>query len=606
MIPNIDVSALYSSRKSDEVKLVLESGKFTWMTSDMIQKRRSEGKEITDSLKEIAEIVNNIEFKNLKGEKLGNLLMNLIWLNKKIIKYNQKLNDDTTEKVLSFFSNKFSLKSASISNKIREADNEWNESDPKKICSILRKYQNNPILLKETPKLASSLAKSILQLEKPNEALSLALPLLEYFPDSAKLNLVPHLAPEIRIEFLLKANIDFITKYYANRSFQEDIALSLESLSHKTLFLQQGKLLVQLLQHDRTEKFEKEVHKKPLVGKLLIKYLNTLDVQDRTTTLAYLSPSIRDFYKKQKQEESFKENLIRIQEFVETNKSKMAAGDVGRYSKHRENILKFDANKYSIPYDIEYHQASGDVFVNLGFLDRGGFKIVSKKIILDSNKQLAAGKEKSGRNMANPYSKKEIAILKRMKGKPNVLQIHSAYQYTSTFKGNIQMIITEFCDLGKLTDHIDTLTTKQKLQIAHGIINGVLQTHNEGIIHRDIKPDNIFLKTVVLANGEIEIQAIVGDFGLSCWIDDFEEKTYTAGTIGYVAPEIVNGKSGASFSSDAWSVGKTLAQLFPSRKKPKLIENMIQDLMDPDPSMRMELADALLLLEEEIVPPLNR
>ncbi len=74
------------------------------------------------------------------------------------------------------------------------------------------------------------------------------------------------------------------------------------------------------------------------------------------------------------------------------------------------------------------------------------------------------------------------------------------------------------------------------MQIAYETAYGLKACHTEGIIHRDIKEDNLFIG----ADGKIKI----GDFGVAN-IDSggLSKKTEGVGTPHYMAPEIKNNKA---------------------------------------------------------------
>lgn len=72
--------------------------------------------------------------------------------------------------------------------------------------------------------------------------------------------------------------------------------------------------------------------------------------------------------------------------------------------------------------------------------------------------------------------------------------------------------------------------------------------HSNRIIHRDLKLGNLFL------NDKLEIK--VGDFGLAAKLSFEGEKRKTiCGTPNYIAPEILEGKTGHSYEVDIWSLG---------------------------------------------------
>uniref|UniRef100_A0A4W5PXB1 non-specific serine/threonine protein kinase n=2 Tax=Hucho hucho TaxID=62062 RepID=A0A4W5PXB1_9TELE len=113
-----------------------------------------------------------------------------------------------------------------------------------------------------------------------------------------------------------------------------------------------------------------------------------------------------------------------------------------------------------------------------------------------------------------------------------------------------------------------SVDTKQTLSILHKILEGVEYIHSRGIMHRDLKPRNIFLHG-------LDCHVRIGDFGLACRdiIMDDEAKpnstsqntgsshTTGVGTFVYAAPEQLEGSHYDS-KSDMYSIGVVALELF--------------------------------------------
>ena len=80
------------------------------------------------------------------------------------------------------------------------------------------------------------------------------------------------------------------------------------------------------------------------------------------------------------------------------------------------------------------------------------------------------------------------------------------------------------------------------------LIKALKYLHSHRVIHRDLKLGNLFL------TDKMELK--VGDFGLATKLDfEGEKKRTVCGTPNYIAPEILDGKSGHSYEVDIWSLG---------------------------------------------------
>ncbi len=114
------------------------------------------------------------------------------------------------------------------------------------------------------------------------------------------------------------------------------------------------------------------------------------------------------------------------------------------------------------------------------------------------------------------------------------------------------------------------LSAEEAAEIGRQVCEGVDHAHGKGVIHRDLKPKNLFLEGVTAADVAKpldlkRIQVKVMDFGLGVRVRDSVVSrsgisAETSGTLAYMSPEQVNGEK-PSPSMDIYSVGATLYEL---------------------------------------------
>ena len=88
--------------------------------------------------------------------------------------------------------------------------------------------------------------------------------------------------------------------------------------------------------------------------------------------------------------------------------------------------------------------------------------------------------------------------------------------------------------------------------------------HKQGVIHRDLKPEKIMLQQA----GDEEFAKLI-DFGIATVLDpplrSTMESTRVAGTIGYMAPEQLEGKPTAA--SDVYALGVISCEMVTGRRQ---------------------------------------
>lgn len=149
---------------------------------------------------------------------------------------------------------------------------------------------------------------------------------------------------------------------------------------------------------------------------------------------------------------------------------------------------------------------------------------------------------------------------------PHILTVHDIGE----FEGQ-QYLVTEFVDGGTLK-HWIRQETRSWEDIAHlltGVADGLATAHQAGILHRDIKPDNILVTSTGYAK--------LADFGLAK-LEDAPQRSATrtviydetrrgmiVGTIAYMSPEQASG-SVLDARSDMFSFGVVLYEMLAGRR----------------------------------------
>ncbi|MBQ4364546.1 MAG: serine/threonine protein kinase, partial [Oscillospiraceae bacterium] len=148
---------------------------------------------------------------------------------------------------------------------------------------------------------------------------------------------------------------------------------------------------------------------------------------------------------------------------------------------------------------------------------------------------------------------KAIAVLSH----PNIVKI-----YDVGFTDEIQFIVMEYIDgitLKELLEQQGVLRWKDALKFVVQILKALQHAHDKGIVHRDIKPQNIML----FPDGNIKVM----DFGIARFsrIDGKTLSDKTIGSVHYISPEQAKGEM-TDERSDIYSVGVMLYEMLTGRK----------------------------------------
>lgn len=135
---------------------------------------------------------------------------------------------------------------------------------------------------------------------------------------------------------------------------------------------------------------------------------------------------------------------------------------------------------------------------------------------------------------------REAKMMKNLEHK-NIVKLMGAY----VVKEEIIMIM-EYCEGGELSQLVEDnegITEMEARRIVKQIINAIEVCHLKGIIHRDLKLEN-----VMFADAQKTILKVV-DFGISGRCKGNSAEKNNAGTLLYMAPEVLKGH--ATFASPA-------------------------------------------------------
>ncbi len=121
--------------------------------------------------------------------------------------------------------------------------------------------------------------------------------------------------------------------------------------------------------------------------------------------------------------------------------------------------------------------------------------------------------------------------------------------------------VMDFCAGGSLAEHMPFTEADLRNHLRE-IARGLRYLHDAGIVHRDIKPNNLFFRDQACTN------LVIGDFGVSSMLEapGRVRRTGTAAffTLDYAAPELIDGKE-VGPKTDYYALGITLLHLLAGR-----------------------------------------
>lgn len=163
--------------------------------------------------------------------------------------------------------------------------------------------------------------------------------------------------------------------------------------------------------------------------------------------------------------------------------------------------------------------------------------------------------------------KLEINVLKKYSHHKNIATYYGAFVDKNIGKDDKLWLVMEYCGAGSVTDLVKSskgqcLKEDWISYICREILQGLAHLHNNKIIHRDIKGQNVLLTD----NAEVKLV----DFGVSAQLDRTVGRRNTfIGTPYWMAPEVIacdeNPDATYDNRSDLWSLGITALEMAESQ-----------------------------------------
>jgi serine/threonine-protein kinase len=193
----------------------------------------------------------------------------------------------------------------------------------------------------------------------------------------------------------------------------------------------------------------------------------------------------------------------------------------------------------------------------LGLLGRGGMGEVYRATDLALGQVVALKflPEEASRNprlLERFHGEVRVA---RLVSHPNVCRVFDIGEIEGTPFISIEYVDGE--DLAGLLTRIGRLPGDKALQAARQLCAGLAAAHDRGVIHRDLKPQNIMINK----RGDV----VIMDFGLAAISDQLSGAEVRNGTPAYMAPEQLRGAS-VTHSSDIYALGLVLYELFTGKR----------------------------------------
>ncbi|XP_031834532.1 serine/threonine-protein kinase PLK1 isoform X2 [Nomia melanderi] len=201
--------------------------------------------------------------------------------------------------------------------------------------------------------------------------------------------------------------------------------------------------------------------------------------------------------------------------------------------------------------DYVVDPVQGNAYHKGQFLGKGGFARVYLMTDVSNGNQYACKIIPKNRMQKIHIQKiaREIMIHKEL-NHVNIVQMHHYFEDNL----NVYMLL-EACprkSLMHVLKYRSKVTEPEARYYMKQMVTGVAYIHSQKVVHRDLKPGNMFLSDRMIVK--------IGDFGLATRPDGQRRRVTICGTPNYIAPEVLY-KQAYSYEADVWALGCILYAL---------------------------------------------
>ena len=211
----------------------------------------------------------------------------------------------------------------------------------------------------------------------------------------------------------------------------------------------------------------------------------------------------------------------------------------------------------------------------------------------------------------NLHSQKEVLVLSSINHQyiVTLIEVFSNEEYI--------FMVMEYFD-NTLLDRMKILKLEESVILVAQLVDVINYLHFKGIMHSDIKPENVMICSSTDTFGRSSLCIKLVDFGLATKSGNHEKRQRPVGTLYYMAPEVISDEYDEK--ADMWSLGVMLFQmitknqLFKSSTEryllaqilnfdPSVIESvqcsdpglksLLKGLLEPNPALRLTAQNAL-------------